>query len=290
MGKQHRRISTYPKYAILDYPTAHITINKSRIKTYPYNQIFMSDGQEFQIELNNYTQYVWLAMISVNGEKCSDSGLVLKPGEHVFLDTPDITSSGKKKHKFKFETYEIEQGRSHLVADNGKIEIEFYKKRQLPNWLIQPVTTHIYHHRDITPRPPFQPYGPFWYSTGGTADPNFSGTVTISNSSDNITFTNNCNAEINDCSEVSLGKSEKCSLPVPTEETCRIEKGSKSKQKFHKTNYDFESYASHTEEFQIFPISQRRVTIQEATREYCTQCGKRRKKNHTFCPKCGTRF
>jgi len=288
--KQHRRVST-SSVAVMDYPSAHITINKSRIKTYPYNQVFMADGTEFQIELDNCTPYTWLAMISLNGEKTSESGLVLKPGEHVFLDTPDITASGKKKHKFKFETYEIEQGRGHLVAENGKVKIEFYKERQFPNWLIQPVSTHIYHHhyhkRDITPCPPYEPY---WYcNTGGdTADPNLSGTITISNSSDNnISFTT---SNVNPCKEVSLGDEMQCSLPVPTEETGRIEKGKKSKQKFHKTNIDFESWVSHIEEFQIFPLSKKRVNIQEATREYCTQCGKRRKKNFAFCPKCGTKF
>ena len=285
-----RRISK-PSVAVMSYPTAHITLNKSRIKTYPYNQIFMADGSEFQIELDNCTPFVFLAMISINGEKISDSGLVLKPGEHIFLDTPDI-GSDKKKKRFKFETYEIEQGRSHLVADNGKVKIDFYKERIVPDWLIQPITTHIYHHhhQDITPRPPFQPQ-PYWindtiyYSSSGDVDPNVGATLSVGCSDSNTTFTTNA------CSEQTLGKLEKCSLPAPElEETGRIEKGSKSKQKFTKTNYDFESYIYHTEEFQLFPLSKRVTTVQEATREYCTQCGKKRKKNFQFCPKCGTKF
>jgi len=275
-----RRISK-PNVAVMDYPAANITLNKSRIKTYPYNQIFMADGSEFQIELDNCTPFVFLAMISINGEKISDSGLVLKPGEHIFLDTPDI-GSDKKKNRFKFETYEIEQGRSHLVVENGKVKIDFYKERIVPDWLIQPITTHIYHHhRDVAPRPPFQPKwerNPIYYSSSGANGVTFDGSVTVSNASCNTTFTTNA------CSEQPHMKS------TSMEETGRVEKGSKSKQKFTKTNYDFESYIYHTEEFQLFPLSKRVTTVKEATREYCTQCGKKRKINFNFCPKCGTKF
>ncbi len=278
-----KRIS-YSDRAVTTYPTTHITINKSRIKTYPYNQIFMADGSEFQIELDNCTNFVWLAVISVNGEKISDSGLVLKPGEHVFLDTPNISSSGKKS-KFKFETYEIEQGRSHLVANNGKVKIEFYREQSLPHWIIDYTTYPPYpYRRDWYTDPQFP--GQFYYSSSGQSA-NISG--------DPMTYSNVCSSdaplkvsEKNPCKEVPLG--EPAEHIMPMEETGRIEKGSKSKQKFHKTNYDFESFASHVDEFQIFPLSKRVVTIQEATREYCTECGKRRKKNFRFCPKCGTKF
>jgi len=286
MRKQHRRISKH-NVAVMDHPTAHITLNKSRIKTYPYNQIFMADGSEFQIELDNCTTYVWLAVISVNGEKISDSGLVLKPGEHVFLDTPNIGSGGKKR-KFKFETYGIEQGRSHLVANNGKVKIEFYKERTLPPWIN--FRTYTY----ISPPDPV-PYVPYWdrgfyYSSAGVTSGGMvdtGGSVTISNATENISCSSK---QVNEksCGEVSLGESVKCL--VPTEETGRIERGSKSKQKFYKTNYDFETFASYTEEFQIFSLSKRVVNIQEAIREYCTQCGKKRKKNFLFCPKCGNKF
>jgi len=277
MRKQHRRISKH-NVAVMDHPTAHITLNKSRIKTYPYNQIFMADGSEFQIELDNCTTSVWLAIISVNGEKISESGLVLKPGEHIFLDTPNIGSGGKKC-KFKFETYEIEQGRSHLVADNGKVKIEFYKERTLPQWI-----TYTYIQPD--------PYVPYWdrgfyYSSAGAVSGGMvdtGGSITVSNNDQSITLNSSgLSAQVDTIGLVA-------SKSVPTEETGRIEKGSKSKQKFYKTNYDFESFASYTEEFQIFPLSKRVVNIQEATREYCTQCGKKRKINFNFCPKCGQKF
>lgn len=281
-----------------DTPSAHITLNKSRIKTYPYNQIFMADGSEFQIELDNCTNHVWLAVISINGEKISDSGLVLKPGEHVFLDTPDIGSGGKK-HKFKFETYEIEQGRSHLVANNGKVKIEFYKERNFPDWISYKTSSYTYY-----PPYPYYPYQDIeWYpniycSSDRDSANNIVGGGSVSNvgalsgeTKTNIVTKNvveslNQVSEKNPCAEIPLGEPIKLSM----EETGRIVKGLKSKQKFHKTNYDFEAFASCTEEFQIFPLSKRAVTIQEATREYCTECGKRRKKNYKFCPKCGQKF
>jgi hypothetical protein len=187
-----------------------------------------------------------------------------------------------------------------LVANNGKVEIEFYKEQSLPHWISY--KTYVYPY--VYPYPyPYRRWDSDWYtatpdtlyysSSGNTADLSGGNSVTISNadSNSNVTLTagsSNKSLGKNPCKEVPLGEPAKCMVPM--EETGRVEKGSKSKQKFHKTNYDFESYASHTEDFQIFPLSKRAVTIQEATREYCTECGKRRKKNYKFCPKCGQKF
>jgi hypothetical protein len=301
--RKQKRIRKYQ--AVTDqWPTAHITTNKSRIKNYPYNQIFMADGQEFQIELDNCTNYVWLAVISINGEKISDSGLVLKPGEHVFLDTPDIGSGGKK-HKFKFETYDIEQGRSHLVADNGKVKIELYKERTLPHWISYKTYTYYppytYYPYQYPYRDTYPDISRYYYCSSGSDSADIVGGGSVLNAGASLGETKSSNSvarnvveslnqvsEKNPCAEIPLGEPTEHIMPM--EETGRVEKGSKSKQKFHKTNYDFEDFASYTEEFQIFPLSKRVVTIQEATREYCIECGKRRKKNHKFCSKCGTKF
>lgn len=276
MGK-HKSISTS------NAPEAYITINKSRVKIYSHNKIYMANETEFQLELDNCTSQVWLAMISLNGEKVSESGLVLKPGERVFLDTPDITSSGKR-HKFKFETYEIEEGRSHLVAENGKVKVEFFKEN-IPTWL-QPI--HIYYDPPRRRRRWYDGdwyYPTYWYgSSSDASDPNITGnTVTNSLLCNNVSYSSDMDNE-------NFAVAAPPDSEPNMEETGRIEKGSKSKQKFHETDYDFETFSSHTKEFHILPLSKKNVDISEATREYCTQCGKKRKKNFLFCPKCGTKF
>src|SRR6516225_3620159 len=89
-------------------PTANITINKSRIRLYNKNTgappiYYLQKGQEFEIELFNPTQETILAKIHLNNTPLSQGGLVLRPGERVFveryLDVP---------RKFFFDTYEVQ--------------------------------------------------------------------------------------------------------------------------------------------------------------------------------------
>ena len=64
------------------YPHAHISINRNRVKKYNDTTIYMVNGTEFEIELDNNTQETWLAKITLNDKLISTSGLVLRPGEH----------------------------------------------------------------------------------------------------------------------------------------------------------------------------------------------------------------
>ena len=86
-------------------PTATLAINKGRVKIYNNKSniptYYLQKGQEFQIELFNPTTDKVLAKIKLNNKLISQSGLVLRPGERVFLDRYfDIDK------KFKFDTYE----------------------------------------------------------------------------------------------------------------------------------------------------------------------------------------
>ena len=71
-------------------PTANLAINKSRVKLYNKNEkvptYYLQKGQEFQIELYNPTRDKILAKIHLNGKPIAQGGLVLRPGERVFLD------------------------------------------------------------------------------------------------------------------------------------------------------------------------------------------------------------
>jgi len=69
---------------ITDKPMAYITVNKGR-KKIKNGVVFMDNGTEFEIELYNPTQNTVLSKISVNNQLISYSGVVLRPGERVFL-------------------------------------------------------------------------------------------------------------------------------------------------------------------------------------------------------------
>ena len=83
-------------------PTAHITKKKSRLKIYNGNTVFLNDKDNFEFEIHNPTQKSVLCKIKLNGEYISTSGVVIRPGQRVFLERFLDTNN-----KFEFSTYEV---------------------------------------------------------------------------------------------------------------------------------------------------------------------------------------
>jgi hypothetical protein len=64
-----------------------VTQNRNRLKTYDGGgTIYLKDGQNFEIELFNPLDNRVLAKISINGKQISSSGIVLNPGQRIFLE------------------------------------------------------------------------------------------------------------------------------------------------------------------------------------------------------------
>ena len=84
-----------------DVPSTYITKNKQRIKQYG-NIVYLNNGDEFELELFNPTKNKILAEIELNGNSIGP-GLILRPGERVFLER--FVNTAKK---FLFETYKID--------------------------------------------------------------------------------------------------------------------------------------------------------------------------------------
>ena len=112
-------------------PTANLAVNKSRIKIYNKEgempTYYLQSGQEFQIELFNPTTDVVLAKIILNGNPISQGGLVLKPGQRVFLERYlDVAK------KFLFDTYEVANTNEakEAIENNGDFKVEFFRERQ----------------------------------------------------------------------------------------------------------------------------------------------------------------
>jgi hypothetical protein len=239
---------------------AQITKRKNRLKVYKIekaDQIFLQDSEEFEIELFNPKQNSVLARISINGIQISSSGIVLRPGQRVFLER--FLDSDKK---FKFSTYEIENSKEakEAIEKNGIIKVEFFDEY---------VPSYTYYNSNYLANLPF----------GGTTSNN---TFTINSLTGTITTTNSTAGSV-DLSSATFNST------VNSVETGRIEGGSKSDQEFTYTTGNFNFYHSQIVEYKILPVSQKPVEISEI-RNYCSECGVRNKSNWKFCPSCGNKF
>jgi hypothetical protein len=240
-------------------PTANIAVNRNRLKSYG-EKIYLKNGTHFEIELFNPKTTKVLAMISIDGVAISSSGIVIRPGQRVFLerwiDEPK---------KFLFETYEIEDSKEakKAVNDNGKVKVEFYDQ-SFPSTL------------NITP-------ATWTYTTNYPSQPVYGGTT-----QNQIYFSSSIGGSDN-----LLGQNSSIvgsSVNLTSLETGRAEKGASSDQGFTNDNSSYNSWTCNTVHMQILPESQKPVEVAEI-RNYCTNCGTRHKKSSwKFCPNCGTKI
>ena len=241
-------------------------------KSIKNGKVFLNDGDEFEIELFNPLTVSVLADIKLNGQSISKTGLVVKPGQRVYLDC-----FIDDRKKFKFSTYEIEASLESInaTANNGVLEVFFYKEDviTLDNWQRR-------FDRIIVEK--YYPYNPYpWYLhttnnpytlygttivTGGYGTTNCTnltngiiGTTTTTNAvynsqSINSSYTTDLN--------VSYGGTTVNNLfSVNNIETGRVEKGEKSKQKFTEVDMDFEKHYISSTIIQILPESRKPAEI-----------------------------
>ena len=250
-------------------PEAFVTKAKKRIKQFD-GQVYLSNGDEYEIELFNPSQEVVLAKIKIDGDYIAGGGIVLRRGERVFLerflDSPD---------KFKFSTYVVNGNNSDVqdaIRSNGYVEVEFYSEYQPTN--IWGGNSYTYGSGTVNGNP-------LTYTTTGNSG-NFtltSGTTTTS------TF---YNASLNSTNTLSGPNIRNLSNKI---ETGTTEKGSSSDQTFKHTNKTFNSFSFWNVAWQILPSSQKQYTAEEVSVNYCGNCGAKKKKDSfKFCPQCGTKF
>ena len=252
-------------------PQAWIAIQKNRQKVYGSNgnsQVYLKDGEEFQIELFNPTQTKYLVKIKINGNYQSQRGLVLNPGQRYFLDR-----FIDEDRKLGFSTYEVENSNQakQAIEKNGLLEVEFYAEvvYKNPFTLQGNTSTWTYYGNQGSG-------GNYWLNgLNGTITNCGTGSTTTS-ISNGVSFTN-CSSTSTLTSDVSI-------------ETGRVEKGEKSNQSFSESFDSFNCWISFSTKVQILPRSQKPAETSEI-RSYCTGCGSRNKKqNWKFCPSCGTKI
>ena len=236
-------------------------------------KVFLKDKEEFEIELFNPLTVSVLADIKLNGQSVSKTGLVVKPGQRVYLDC-----FIDDRKKFKFSTYEIENSEEALDAtqNNGVLEVFFYKEDviTLDNWQRKFDRVIVEKYYPYNPYPWYNPYKVYCGSgtiSGGTvvttngnpfninaSNGLVGGTTTtnVYNSSNNI----NCSYT----SQVDLPNLNVAgSLSTNSIETGRVEKGEKSKQKFTEVDMEFEKHYIASTIIQILPESRKPAEVKQ---------------------------
>ena len=264
--------------------TAHITTNRNRAKIYG-NAVYLKDKQRFEIELFNPNTINYLAKISINGKSISNSGIVLKPGQRVYLER-FIDSN----NKFVFETYEIEKSNEALAAvvDNGLVEISFYPEQTTAGYFTSSPTYTTGGYYTNTPGTYFTCTSGNIGSLGISGSMGPSGiTGNVSNISYGGTTLNNVSCFASSSSFLSDSGTKSLNENI---ETGKVEKGESSSQNLTQTNGSYSLFAANSISYRLTPESEKPVEV-EKLRNYCTGCGNRIKKDTwKFCPSCGEKF
>jgi hypothetical protein len=263
-------------------PTAHITKKKSRLKVYNGHIVFLNDKDNFEFEIHNPKQKSVLCKIKLNGEYISTSGVVLRPGQRVFLER--FLDSN---NKFEFSTYKVKDTSENRSAIdlNGDVQIEFYDEQDaINNFYLGGRTLYGSGITTINSNPYY--YGTTITTTGGvTYGTNSLSTLTSSNATYSSSIdTTSVLRDIKSKGLYNEPIGKKKSI-----ETGRVEKGDKSNQNFTNSYEQFYYHTSHTIMFKIQPVSVKNVSVEEI-RQYCTECGTKTKKNYKFCPSCGNKL
>ncbi len=224
------------------------------------DKIYLDNGQEFEIEIFNPLKESVLADIRLNGNSICKTGLVVKPGQRIYLDC-----FVDDRKKFIFQTYNVDDSQESLdaIADNGLMEVFFYKEQAvtLQNWndRFHKVIIHEYH-------PVYYPVYPRWYPTYYTLG---NGTVTTCSSRGTVTINSVNNSDVYGgvLNNGSYGTSiTNCSLNSGSIETGRVEKGERSNQKFVDVDMEFEKNYIHHLVFQLLPESRKPVSASDVAK------------------------
>lgn len=263
---------------------AAIAVKNNRLKAYKGNNedvFYLKDEDEFQIELFNPKSYPVMAKIWMNGTIISQSGLVLRPGQHFFLERYIDTNN-----KFVFRTYDVDGNNKEVlkaIEDNGAVKVIFYREKikqsipSIPNYPI--IRGGIFGSPSSTA--PFGTFSNPTYTTN-TAFYSSTGNMPIGGS---VSYSATMDGMLG-----SDGPSGPSGIQANSFETGRVEMGSKSNQDFGTIDMDFENYPCETVVMKIMAESNKPIEVSDI-RNYCSGCGTRMKKQTwKFCPNCGTKI
>jgi hypothetical protein len=271
------------------FPSAYITTGKQRLKQNGSN-VYLNNGEEFEVEIFNPKSISVLAKIKINGNYLSGGGIIIKPGQRVFLER--YLNEAKK---FKFDVYEVNSSSKEVqeaIQNNGEVVVEFYDENV---YLTNPTITLAGTNNTWT--------NDNWYgdinttTTGGNNKITWGENAKYYNTNVNMvhdsnTFAGDSNAfYTSSMNSVNNNTSPNLKKSLQTDrfkETGRIEKGSDSKQEFESVDMNFNSFPSNYSTWKILPLSEKPLTATEVNITHCSNCGTKIKKSSwKFCPQCG---
>lgn len=252
-------------------PTVRVAVNGNILKHYK-SEVYLQDGAEFQLEINNPTKERLRAELSVNGKKES-TALILRPGERIFLKR-----FLDADNKFIFSEYTIPGENSHAIAWNGVINVVFskeavYQPQHIGGWRIDGPYMGRYN-------PPPSTVSPFIYAVNTTG-----GYVKSLNTdlaiNDNIVATGG----IIEARNGNIGTLNLTNSVAPEIKTGIVEKGEQSGQEFNEIHDNIRWTFFSSDTVTILPLSRKPPEVQ--VRQYCPFCGAKVKSEWKFCPSCG---
>lgn len=202
--------------------------------------IYLDHQEEFQIELFNPLKKSVLADIKLNSQSISKNGLILKPGQRIYLDC-----FIDDKKKFIFSTYQVENTTESIEAieDNGSMEVSFYEEESVIfNNLNGTVIIKDYYPIYIDRYHP-----PYYWNNYPVYS---SDTAKIGTSINNVTYSSSVNC-------INTSKS----FFSDNIETGRVEKGEKSDQKFTEVDMNFEKNCISHVVYKLLPSSRKPIEI-----------------------------
>ena len=252
-------------------PSAFIVNPKDKgRKSIKGDKIYLDNNQEFEIEIFNPLKESVLADIRLNGNSISKTGLVIKPGQRVYLDC-----FVDDRKKFIFQTYQVDDNQESIdaTADNGLLEVFFYKEQAvtLKDWNDRFHKIIIHEYYPVYTRWYSNPYYIPYYGTTLTTTngvnsiytTNGSNTLTVGNS--NVSYSSNFNGSLTSGS-LSSNTAYYNSPVAGSFETGRVEKGQKSNQKFVDVDMEFEKNYIHHLVYQILPSSRKPKDINDISK------------------------
>ena len=267
-------------------PCAFITKDKLRLKQFGHN-VYLKNRSEFELELFNPLQSTVLAKIRINENYISGGGIILKPGQRIYLER--FLDDDKK---FKFETYEVDSTSNDVlnaISNNGNVDVEFYEEYIKPTYQ-QPFLVNYQLVNHLVNYPSTSP-NLYYLNTFTTTGLN--NTVSTYTSSVGVNSSNNGDNTLSfdrGYSNKFEQKPRSRSLVKKSIETGIVEKGGNSDQSFRTVNKDFNSYTVSASNWKILPESVKPYESNDL-KVHCTECGSKRKKDsHKFCPNCGTKY
>jgi len=283
-------------------PEAYITKGKQRVKQFDKHEqnksnrgiVYLNDGDNFEIEIFNPTTNNISAQISLNGNPISNRGLVLRPGERVFLERYIDTNN-----KFVYSTYEVNGGNEQVkkaIAFNGIVDIKFYREDLQLNQSWGTTVTYVNSSPSWTIWPPLTTPTVYYSTSGNCGTLTGNGNTTLTSSSFSCQSIDNPvlgykTAVVND-SFMDMNERPKSFPPEQSRkiETGTVEKGESSSQSFETVNKSFQYYSFHNIEWKILPKSQQPITSKDL-QLYCTNCGSKiAKSTYKYCPNCGEKI